>query len=232
MDLLERSRDSTRQSCSHGQTNSNVDDYDDMDSDMLTDITLDHLPDLSDASLSFQIPAHIPSADLLLADDFYLDDDPSFVSLPRGPTLSLDELTPRVHTTSPTPSPSSSAKPLTLGLSIHRQLDSPLVSEERLNLLRAQVATLDQADDAPSHVHVHVIQPMQDGDVFSECPTPSPLNSKLRNSPPGSEDQNHTDQDVVTHTRDNTPAHANNLIPDPVSNRNPRTTTESVSQLL
>ncbi|KIK97718.1 hypothetical protein PAXRUDRAFT_135729 [Paxillus rubicundulus Ve08.2h10] len=109
-----------------------------MSQEMITEITLDHLPDLSDASLSFQIPADNSSADLLLADvtdGFNLlrrgtDDDASFATLlptpRRGPPLTLGELTPkpesasRPQTRSRTPKPSSSESsdiphPLTLG---------------------------------------------------------------------------------------------------------------------
>ncbi|KAG9309069.1 hypothetical protein JVU11DRAFT_10951 [Chiua virens] len=103
-----------------------------MDQDMITDITLDHLPDLSDASISFQIPSSNASADLLLADQTdgfdllrNVVDDTSFAPVtflkPRGPPLTLGELTPRVQATprqiarspSPTPIqlPCSSAKP-------------------------------------------------------------------------------------------------------------------------
>jgi len=112
---------------------------------MITDITLDHLPDLSDQSISisFQIPSGSASADLLLADrtDGFdllrnaVDDDVSFAPVAltqiRGLPLTLGELTPKVQVAprsprcsrSPTPTqvPSSSAKPsviqrpLTLG---------------------------------------------------------------------------------------------------------------------
>lgn len=110
---------------------------------MITDITLDHLPDLSDPSISFQIPSANASADLLLADrtDGFdllrdaVDDDVSFAPVAltqiRGPPLTLGELTPKVQPTPrpprcsrsppPTQVPSSSAKPsviqrpLTLG---------------------------------------------------------------------------------------------------------------------
>ncbi|KIJ11339.1 hypothetical protein PAXINDRAFT_181867 [Paxillus involutus ATCC 200175] len=109
-----------------------------MSQEMITDITLDHLPDLSDASLSFQIPADNSSADLLLADvtdGFNLlrrgtDDDATFATLMptpyRGPPLTLCEITPKPESASRppprsrTPRPSSSESseiphPLTLG---------------------------------------------------------------------------------------------------------------------
>ncbi|KAH0825968.1 hypothetical protein J3R83DRAFT_7563 [Lanmaoa asiatica] len=252
-----------------------------MDQDMITDITLDHLPDLSEASVSFQIPTNNASADLLLADrtDGFdllrnvIDDDVSFAHLalrpPRGPPLTLGELTPRAeatpHPRSPTPTqvPSSSAKPsviqrpLTLGRhspdkrrktpsrtkSVCRQLQSPLVSEERFHQLRAEVETLGQVDEIPSHVQIHVVEPANDSPV--ECTSPSRANSKLRNnaldSPPASnhrldplpEEQNIRQdvetpaaQDVAMTTRDDCPAEATDIaVPThrPNSKRNPRT---------
>ncbi|KAF8838696.1 hypothetical protein BDN67DRAFT_63539 [Paxillus ammoniavirescens] len=90
---------------------------------MITDITLDHLPDLSDASLSFQIPADNSSADLLLADvtdGFNLlrrgtDDDASFATLTptphRGPPLTLGELTPNPESASRPPPRSRTPRP-------------------------------------------------------------------------------------------------------------------------
>lgn len=104
-----------------------------MDQDMITDITLDHLPDLSEASISFQIPSNNASADLLLVDNTggfdllcnAVDDDISFAPValrhPRGQPFTLGELTPRVQVTphsphrsrssTPTQVPFSSAKP-------------------------------------------------------------------------------------------------------------------------
>lgn len=231
----------------------------DMDQDLITDITLDHLPDLSDASVSFQIPAYNASVDLLHTDAFDLleDDDPSFAPVTCEPTPRVQATLPpppRSRSPTPTPLPSSSAhpsvtlRPLTLG---HRSpiksrqtpscpisIQSPLVSEERFDQLRAQVATLGHADDPPPHV----IQPARARD---ECPTP---NSKLTpDCLPVSEDllpeekdthqlaETSADQDVVMPTRDNAPADATNIAvppPPPKSNRNPRTIAKPVSHQL
>ncbi|KAF8551092.1 hypothetical protein OG21DRAFT_328463 [Imleria badia] len=263
-----------------------------MDQDMITDITLDHLPDLSEASISFQIPADNASADLLLADNTdgfdllcnAVDDDVSFAPValrhPRGRPFTLGELTPRVQVTphppyrsrSPTPTqvPSSSAKPsviqrpLTLGhrspakprrtpspvKSVHRQLESPLVSSERFHQLRVEVDALGQDDEPPSHVQTHL---MDSGEGSVECSTSSHTNAKVRSNaldtPPASEDflapiPEETDtrqdveppavQDVVMATSDSCHADATNVavpMPPPKSKRNPRST-KPVSQQL
>ena len=262
-----------------------------MDQDMITDITLDHLPDLSEASISFQIPSNNASVDLLLADHtdgFDLlcnagDDDVSFAPVtlrhPRGPPLTLGELTPRVQVTprsphrsrSPTPTQvaSSSAKPsviqrpLTLGHcspakpkktqsranSIHRQLKSPLVSEERLHQLLATVEALGQVDETPSHVQMHSTESAADGSV--ECTSSSHANSKVRSnaleSPPASEalldplpEEKDTRQDIEPPTDhdvagDDCPADTMTIAvptPRPKSKRNPRKSAKPVSQNL
>ena len=224
---------------------------------MLTDITLDHLPDLSDASVSFQIPAHDADADLLLADhtgSFDLlcrasDTDASFALVsprrPRGPPLTISELTPRVHPSykppsSRSPTPTAPAVPLTLGhrsprkrqpsFSSTRHVTRPLVSEECLDYLRAQMETLHQADGA-SH-------------GFPDNPTPSSPISKLGISARHSEDplreeretglgcQISATQDAVM-LKDNAPADATDIaLPTPCPNvtRSPRTTGKPVSQ--
>lgn len=257
---------------------------------MITDITLDHLPDLSEASVSFQIPTNNASADLLLADHtegfdlLYdaVDDDASFAPVTlrhlRGQPLTLGELTPRVQATSrttprsrsPTPMqvPSSSAKPSVIqcppilghrspdkrrktpsrAMSIHRQLQSPLVSEERFDQLRAEVETLGYADEASPHVQIHVVEPAEDSST--ERKGPSRANSKLRNnaldSPPPSEHRldplpEETDtctpigQDIVMATGDDCPAEATTIPeprPRPKSKRNPRASAKPVSQHL
>lgn len=264
-----------------------------MDQDMITDITLDHLPDLSEASISFQIPSNNTSADLLLVDHTdgfdllrnVVDDNVSFAPItpghPRGPLLTLGELTPRVQGTprspyrsrssTPTQMPSSSAKPsviqapLTLGRrspakprktprakSIHRQLESPLVSSERFHQLRAEVETLGQADKSPSHVRVHVMESAEDGAI--EDPNLSHANAvtemKHQATPPASEDilepipeekdtsqdvEPPPDEDVVMATGDVCPADETKIavpVPPPKSKRNPRTSGKPVSQQL
>ncbi|KIJ66572.1 hypothetical protein HYDPIDRAFT_26908 [Hydnomerulius pinastri MD-312] len=163
-----------------------------MSHEMITDISLDHLPDLSEASVSFQIPPDSSSAEFLLADNtdgFDLlrgaADDNSFTPLAptplRGPALTLSELTPKAESRllslpsqSPTPGPSSSnpsetanPQPLRLGHPSPNKgrktprarsklrdiaFDSPLVSEERFEQLRAEVETLGQVNEIPTHV--------------------------------------------------------------------------------
>lgn len=268
-----------------------------MDQDLITDITLDHLPDLSDASVSFQIPSNNASADLLLADSTNgfdvlcnaVDDDASFAPVPsrhpRGQPLTLGELTPRVQVAppssrrlrSPTPTqlPSSSAKPLviqrplTLGhrgpdkprktpspiksiKSIHRQRDSPLVSEERFQQLRVEVETLGQEHESPTHVAAYVIE-LAKPDSVERTSSPhahSKGTSNAQDSPPQSEDllapipekkdirqdvEPAADQDVVITTGDSCHADtANVAVPAlmPKSKRNPRTSKPVSQQLL
>lgn len=267
----ERSRESDASVLFPRLPNSNAD----MD-ELITDITLDHLPDLSDASVSFQIPPNTTATDLLLSDHtsgFDLlcnadDDDASFAPL-RVPRGQLGDPNPRVlptsrpppHTRSPTPTSASSVilPSLTLGhtspgksshisSSIHRLLQSPLVSEERLDQLRADVVTLGHAESEPTHVRAHVMQPPQHGVL--DCPPPSHSNSEFGNdtvdSPPSEDpqpeenDTHHdtqpqSDQDVVMPTREDGPADATVIAaprPRPKSGRNPRTTAKPVSQHL
>ncbi|KAH7914565.1 hypothetical protein BJ138DRAFT_368512 [Hygrophoropsis aurantiaca] len=100
-----------------------------------SELSLRHLPDLSDDSLSFQIPAETSSTDFLLADntagfDFLraAEDETSFATCaptPKVDPLTLSHLTPRVDRSissppgSPSPGPSSHpiqhGKPLRLG---------------------------------------------------------------------------------------------------------------------
>ncbi|KAH7923783.1 hypothetical protein BV22DRAFT_1130357 [Leucogyrophana mollusca] len=90
-----------------------------------SELSLRHLPDLSDASLSFQIPADISTTDFLLSDnttgfDFLrgAGDDASFATCaptPKVAPLTLSQLTPRAERSprsSPrSPSPGSSSNP-------------------------------------------------------------------------------------------------------------------------
>ncbi|KAF8131417.1 hypothetical protein EV363DRAFT_1329982 [Boletus edulis] len=227
-----------------------------MDQDLITDITLDHLPDLSESSISFQIPSNDAPADLLLADHTggfdllcnAVDDDISFAPVrlthPRGPPLTLGELTPRVHVVSPSPRrsqsptptqvPSASAKPsviqrtLTLGhaspekrrktpsrvKSIHRQLESPLVSSERFQQLRTEIGTLGQADESPTHVQMHVMVSVEDSSsshvnpkmgsnaLASHPPSEVPLAPILEEKDTCQDDEPPADKNVVIATGD------------------------------
>ncbi|KAF9218551.1 hypothetical protein BS17DRAFT_526590 [Gyrodon lividus] len=131
-----------------------------MSQEMITDITLDHLPDLSESSVSFQIPPDNSSAEFLLdsTDGFDLlcrvtDDEASFVPPPyRGPPLMLSELTPKAESISRpppqsrTPGPSSSessqlAQPLALG--------NPSRDDCRKTPSRSRSKLMDIAFDSP-----------------------------------------------------------------------------------
>lgn len=125
------------------------------------------------------------------------------------------------------------------------------MSEERFHHLRAEIETLGQADEAPSHMQIHEMEPVEESSV--ECRGPSRAKSSSRNntldSPPASEQclepppeekatlqhvETAADRDVAMPTGDDRPAEVTTLPPTSrqKSKRGPRTSTKPVSQHL
>ncbi|KAG2144715.1 uncharacterized protein EDB93DRAFT_1104921 [Suillus bovinus] len=115
-------------------------------------------PDLSDTSLSFQIPVDSSSAEFLLADhssdlDFlHGAGAASFATIAPTPArgqLQISDVTPQVTSQLLSRSPSPSLSDIAL--------DAPAVSEDRLESLRAELGTLKDDYDIPMQVQPLVV---------------------------------------------------------------------------